>query len=233
MIKKIEAKKMGKSDLGWLKSHFHFSFAEYYNPKNTCFGVLRVLNDDVVNPQTGFDMHPHKDMEIISYVVEGRLTHVDSMGNKSHLNRGEVQYISAGTGVFHSEHNLGQEMARLLQIWIIPDKKNHQPNYGEHRFEWDLRKNTWLHLVSSYSRTAPIKVHQDVNIYALELEEECVHSFNVLNGRQAYLVQIQGESLINKMRLEMRDALEIQEELISIEAIVTSHFLLIEMAKDD
>lgn len=123
MIRKLEHQNMGKSDLGWLQSIFHFSFAEYYNPQNMHFGVLRVINDDLIKPQTGFDMHPHRDMEIISYVVDGSLTHGDSMGNKQTLHRGEVQYMSAGTGIYHSEHNLGSEMARLLQIWIYPDQK--------------------------------------------------------------------------------------------------------------
>jgi len=233
MIKKIAAKRMGKSDLGWLKSHFHFSFAEYYNPRNMNFGVLRVLNDDLILPQNGFDMHPHRDMEIISYVVDGRLTHKDNMGNESHLYRGEVQYMSAGTGVVHSEHNLGHELARLLQIWILPDAKNHVPNYGEYKFEWEARKNRWLHIVSSHKGIAPIKIHQDVNIYAIELEEGRIHSFNVLKGRQAYVVQIQGESRMNSERLETKDALEVSEELLAIEALSMSHILLIEMVKDD
>ena len=119
MLRKLETSKMGKSDLGWLRSKFHFSFAEYYNPSNMGFGVLRVINDDLIDPHTGFDTHPHKDMEIISYVIEGELTHGDSMGNKSTLKRGQVQYMSAGTGVYHSEHNLAKGISRFLQIWIV------------------------------------------------------------------------------------------------------------------
>src|SRR5690554_6732108 len=105
MLRKIDNTKMGRSNLGWLQSIFHFSFAEYYNPNNINFGVLRVINDDIIAPNTGFDMHPHRDMEIISYVIDGELTHEDSMGNKGALTRGQVQYMSAGTGVYHSEHN--------------------------------------------------------------------------------------------------------------------------------
>ncbi len=104
MLRRIDNTKMGSSDLGWLKSKFHFSFAEYYNPFNLNFGTLRVINDDLVKPGTGFDTHPHRDMEIVSYVVDGKLTHGDSMGNKNTLSRGHVQYMSAGTGVLHSEH---------------------------------------------------------------------------------------------------------------------------------
>ena len=103
MIKKLPKQNMGKSNLGWLKSRFHFSFAEYRNPKNINFGVLRVLNDDLVEAKTGFEMHPHENMEIISYIVDGEITHKDSMGNSETLKRGEVQYLSAGDGIYHSE----------------------------------------------------------------------------------------------------------------------------------
>ena len=121
MIKYIDHEKMGTADHGWLRSRFHFSFAQYYNPENMGFGALRVLNDDLVRPGTGFETHPHRDMEIISYVVQGELTHGDSMGNRQTLKRGQIQYMSAGTGVWHSEHNLGEDTLRFLQIWIYPD----------------------------------------------------------------------------------------------------------------
>ena len=222
---------MGSSDLGWLKSKFHFSFAEYYNPKNMNFGVLRVINDDLIAPHTGFDTHPHKDMEIISYVIDGELTHGDSMGNKSTLQRGHVQYMSAGTGVLHSEHNLGEKTARLLQIWILPDKKGHIPNYGEYRFNWEERKNNWLHIVSSKQGEAVVKVNQDINILALELDADMEISYAVNEGRQAYLVQIEGASSINGITLNQRDAMEIVEEDINIKPVTTSHFLIVEMSK--
>jgi redox-sensitive bicupin YhaK (pirin superfamily) len=108
MLHYIDHTKMGRGVHGWLDSHFHFSFAEYYNPENIQFGILRVINDDMVESQMGFDTHPHENMEIISYVVDGELTHGDSMGNKQTLTRGQVQYMSAGTGVLHSEYNLGK-----------------------------------------------------------------------------------------------------------------------------
>lgn len=158
MIKRIDSTKMGSSDLGWLKSKFHFSFAEYYNPLNMNFGNLRVVNDDLVSAGEGFDFHPHRDMEIISYVIDGELTHGDSMGNKNTLSRGHVQYMSAGTGVLHSEHNLGSETLRFLQIWIYPDKKDYAPNYGDQKFNWDERKNKWLNIVSSKEGNALIKI---------------------------------------------------------------------------
>ena len=230
MLRKIDNTKMGSSDLGWLKSKFHFSFAEYYNPSNINFGVLRVINDDLVKPGTGFDTHPHRDMEIISYIVDGELTHGDSMGNKRTLSRGHVQYMSAGTGVFHSEHNLGEETLRFLQIWIYPDKNGYEPNYGDYKFEWNDRKNKWLNIVSSKEGNAPIKVNQDVNIFVLELDKDKEIEFKVEEGRQAYLVQIEGTSDINKIILNMRDGLEIIED-IKIKAIETSHILIIEMKK--
>ena len=231
MLRKIESEKMGSSDLGWLKSKFHFSFAQYYNPNNMGFGVLRVVNDDLVDAHSGFDTHPHRDMEIISYVVEGELTHEDSMGNIGRLKRGEVQYMSAGTGVYHSEHNLGEKIARFLQIWILPDKGGHKPNYGEYKFEWNERKNKWLNIVSSNDGNASIKINQDVNIFTLELDESNELNYSVKVDRQAYLVQIEGKSNINGIVLNERDAMEIVEEDIKIKADVLSHFIVLEMKK--
>lgn len=231
MLRKLDNENMGRSNLGWLNSIFHFSFAEYYNPKNIHFGQLRVINDDLVAPGTGFNLHPHKEMEIVSYVVNGDLTHGDSMGNKNTVTRGHVQYMSAGTGVFHSEHNLGSETLRFLQIWILPDRAGYEPNYGDYRFNWEDRHNQWLHMVSSKEGDAPIKINQDANIYSLELEAGKEISFPVSAGRQAYLVQIEGSSTINTLTLKTRDALEIVEEDIKINSIETSHILLIEMKK--
>lgn len=233
MLKKINNKNMGKSDLEWLNSSFHFSFSEYYNPSNINFGNLRVLNDDLIQPKTGFPMHPHNDMEIITYVINGKLTHKDSMGNIGEVSRGEVQYMSAGTGVHHSEYNLGDELLRLLQIWIFPDKKDYKPNYGQFNFNWSHRENKWLHLVTSFEKSspAPIKIHQDINMYALYLDKDNEESLNIDTGRQAYLVQIEGNSTINEIPLNEKDALEIIEENIRIKAKENSHFLVIEMKK--
>ena len=233
MIRKIEMKNMGKSNLGWLRSIFHFSFAGYYNPNNMNFGVLRVINDDLIDQEEGFDTHPHKDMEIISYVVQGELTHADSMGNKRSLKRGHVQYMSAGTGIYHSEHNYGDEILRILQIWILPDKNGYTPNYGDYMFDWSLRKDKWLKIVSNINGDAPIKINQDVNIYVLELANKKEIEFTVGKNRQAYLVQIEGESDINDIQLSPKDALEIIEENILIKSNGISHYLVIEMEKQD
>lgn len=231
MLKKIESKNMGSSNLGWLRSKFHFSFAEYYNPENMHFGVLRVINDDLIEPKTGFEMHPHLDMEIVSYSVDGELTHEDSMGNKNTITRGQIQYMSAGTGVYHSEHNRGEKTLRLLQIWILPDRKGHVPNYGDYRFRWEDRENKWLHMVTGTGGDAPVKIHQDADIYSLSLDEGKEISFTVRPGRQAYLVQIEGQSDINGLEINERDGLEIVEEDISIKSKKTSHILVIEMKK--
>ena len=229
MLRRLPVEKMGESNLGWLRSKFHFSFAEYYNEKNINFGVLRVINDDYIAPGTGFPTHPHRDMEIISYVIEGKLTHKDSMGNESTLERGEVQYMSAGTGVTHSEYNKNAEDTRILQIWVLPDRKGHTPNYGEYKFKYEDRMGKWLHFVSSKEGNAPIKVNQDVNFYVTEIEAGKEMEFEVKEGRQAYVVQIEGKSEINSTAMNPRDGLETIGESLKIAALEKSHILVIEM----
>ena len=233
MLKKLPKENMGTSNLGWLESCFHFSFAQYRNPNNINFGVLRVLNDDIVHPKSGFDTHPHSNMEIISYVVNGEITHKDSMGNSETLKRGEVQYLSAGDGIYHSEHNVHKsEDLRLLQIWIIPPFAGLPRLYGSKRFEEIDRKNTLLNIVSSQEGTADIKIYQDVNIYVSELEINKSLEFEIKEDRQVYFVQIEGSSNINEITLNAGDAMEIVDiEKIEIKALGNSHFLFIEMAK--
>lgn len=233
MLKKLPKKNMGRSDLGWLKSYFHFSFAEYRNPVNVHFGVLRVLNDDIVKPQTGFEMHPHENMEIISYIVDGEITHKDSMGNSESLKRGEVQYLSAGDGIFHSEKNEGSVDLRLLQIWIFPPKKGLPKLYGSHRYKEDERKNRLLNIVSNHEGKSPIKIYQDVNIYVGEFDNEEVANYEIEEGRQVYFVQIEGKALLNdEVKLDFGDACEItKEKNLKIKAIERSHFLFIDMKK--
>lgn len=229
MIRKLDHQNMGRSNLGWLQSLFHFSFADYYNPANMNFGVLRVVNDDLVQAGTGFATHPHRDMEIISYVIDGHLTHGDSMGNQNTITRGHVQYMSAGTGIQHSEYNLGEQTARFLQIWILPDRKGHVPQYGDFRFDWESRHNQWLQIVSSPDGTAPIKIHQDANLFVLELDAGNSIDFDLGSDRQAYLIQIEGTSLANGLALDTRDAAEISSETITLEAQTKSHYILIDI----
>jgi len=233
MLKKISKDATHLSNLGWLESRFYFSFADYYNPKNMNFGVLRVLNDDVLHPDNGFDMHPHKDMEIISYIVEGEITHKDSMGNERTLHRGEVQYMSAGTGVYHSEYNNSKEKdLRLLQIWILPPKKGLEPIYGEELYTHSDRENKLLHIVSSKNGNAKVKIHQDVNCYVCELDTGKSINYLLDKNKQIYFVQIEGNSTINDITLSPSDAMEIiDEECLNIVSLEKSHFLFIEMLK--
>jgi redox-sensitive bicupin YhaK (pirin superfamily) len=232
MLRYIDHTKMGRGKHGWLDSHFHFSFAEYYNPDNMQFGALRVLNDDTVQAGEGFDTHPHKNMEILSYVVNGELTHADSMKNRRTLTRGQVQYMSAGTGVTHSEHNLGDRPLRFLQIWILPDKNNYTPGYGDHRFAWEDRVDRWLPVAAGNPESpAPIKIHADVNLYASRITKGGELAFETRAGRQSYLVLIEGAAQIGGYALAERDALEIIEQDILISAEDTAHVIVLEMAK--
>ena len=231
MIKKLPKENMGKSNLGWLESRFHFSFAEYWNPNNVSFGVLRVINDDIVHPLSGFDTHPHSNMEIISYIVDGEITHKDSMGNSETLKRGEVQYLSAGNGIYHSEHNLHQsDDLRLLQIWIIPPKNGLPRLYGSYKYKFEQRDNKLLNIVSSQNGESNIKIYQDINIFVSEFDK--AFEYKMQKDRQVYFVQIEGTSEVNGTVLEYGDAMEIvDEEKLTINPQSKSHILFIEMAK--
>ena len=231
ILKKLPKKNMYTSDLGWLESRFHFSFAGYHDSKNMNFGVLRVLNDDIIHPQGGFPTHPHKDMEIISYVIDGEITHQDSMGNRESLKRGEVQYMSAGTGIQHSEFNMHEsEDLRLLQMWILPPKYGITPLYGSYLYKENERQDKLLNIVSSQKGDSKVKIHQDVNIYVSELREKKSLEYSIDENRQIYFVQIEGRALINGTELNHGDALSIvNSEKLKITALSKSHFLFVEM----
>lgn len=186
---------VGWTHQNWLKSLFQIRFAEYYNgPRN--FGVLRVMNDDLVQPSRGFDTHPHRDMEIITYVVDGELTHKDSMGWDETLERGSIQFMTAGTGVTHSEHNSHKEKnLRFIQSWVVPRKKGLQPNYGSMAADAAAevaRKDKWCHLVSDVEATdtkTPVKINQDCNVHVVELSpDNAVPPLEIGAGRQGYLL---------------------------------------------
>ncbi len=231
MLEKISKESMYYSNQGWLESRFHFSFAQYRDLNNLNFGVLRVLNDDIVHPHSGFDMHPHSDMEIISYVVDGEITHKDSMGNEETLKRGEVQYMSAGTGVMHSEYNHGNTDLRLLQIWILPPLKGVKPLYGSYKYEWNERVNKLLPIVSSLSGKAKVNIHQDVNIYVSQLDAQKELTFEIEANRQIYFVQIEGRCHVNAIELNEADALKVVNETqLHIKALTKAHFIMIEMS---
>eukprot|EP00288_Rhodomonas_lens_P017996 CAMPEP_0177701308 /NCGR_PEP_ID=MMETSP0484_2-20121128/6545_1 /TAXON_ID=354590 /ORGANISM="Rhodomonas lens, Strain RHODO" /LENGTH=264 /DNA_ID=CAMNT_0019212539 /DNA_START=175 /DNA_END=966 /DNA_ORIENTATION=- len=203
----------------WLKSRFHFSFAEYTNPSNSNFGVLRVMNDDLVQPARGFGEHPHREMEICTYVVEGDLTHQDSMGNGESLGRGSIQFMTAGTGVMHQEHNKNPKSPlRFIQMWIVPASRGLKPNYGSMRGDEmkAARQNAWAHMVSDVKDSAvttPVKINQDVNMYATELEASKSLPLKINANRQAYVLCIEGSIDVSgdsvQERLAQHDAAEV------------------------
>ncbi|KAJ1421904.1 RmlC-like cupin domain-containing protein, partial [Ochromonadaceae sp. CCMP2298] len=180
----------------WMKSRFHFSFAEYSNPRNQGFGILRVMNDDLVQPDRGFGAHPHREVEICTYVVQGALTHQDSIGTKETIGRGAIQFMTAGTGVEHSEHNLDkQHPLRFVQIWINTRRRGLSPNYGSMpQGDCAARTNNWAHLVSDTQGDSPtpIRINQDANIYVTEVLPGSGVQFTLREGRQAYMLCVEG-----------------------------------------
>ena len=221
---------LGKADYGWLKPRYHFSFSNYYNPKKMGLGSLRVLNDDLIYPGKGFDIHPHKDMEIITYIINGEITHKDSMGNARNVSRGSMQYMSAGTGVTHSEFNNGKDILRVIQIWIEPTDLNLTPNYGDIKFTKEDRHNKLLQLVSSKENNGKIKIYQDANIFVSEADSGHIQEFRIGDYDYIYFVQLEGESLINLNKLEEGDALTTSESIL-IEPLTYSHFLIVQIRK--
>jgi quercetin 2,3-dioxygenase len=162
----------GYADRGWLKSYHSFSFAEYYDPDHLHFSALRVINDDVIAGGAGFGMHSHRDMEIVTYMLSGALRHQDSMGNGSVIQSGDVQRMTAGSGVRHSEFNAdANEPAHLLQIWIFPEENDLTPSYEEKHFSEDAKANQWCLIVSPTGQNGSLKIHQDAYIYATKLKK--------------------------------------------------------------
>jgi redox-sensitive bicupin YhaK (pirin superfamily) len=209
-IRKSEER--GHVNHGWLDSHFTFSFAEYHDPRHMGFRSLRVINDDRIAPGGGFGMHPHRDMEIISYVLDGALEHQDSMGNGSVIRPGDFQYMSAGTGVRHSEFNPSdKEETHLLQIWIMPDERGVKPRYGEKAMA--SAPTGKLHLVASKSgRDGSIAIQQDADLHLgrLNPKDSVEHVLNL--GRHAWVHVAAGEVAVNGQVLKTGDAAALSEE---------------------
>jgi len=193
----------GWNNGNWLKSRFHFNFAEYHGGRGN-FGVLRVMNDDLVQPGRGFGQHPHRDMEIVTYVVEGSLAHKDSMGSEETLGRGSVQFMTAGTGVQHSEFNPSKsEPVRFIQTWITPRARGLRPNYGSMVGDASAgaaRRNQWAHVVSDVDSQAvrtPVEINQDCNMYVTELDpSSSAPAISLGEGRQAYMLVVEGETVL-------------------------------------
>jgi len=187
----------GWTNQNWLRSMFHFSFAEYRNGPSP-FGVLRVMNDDLVQPGRGFGTHPHRDMEIVTYILEGSLTHKDSTGTEESLGRGSVQFMTAGTGVRHSEQNRGKQPCRFIQSWVVPRRRGLPPNYGSLAADAAVaaaRRNRWAHLVSDVAGklATPVQINQDCNMYVIELAAGVTSPpFELTADRQAYMLCAEG-----------------------------------------
>jgi len=213
MLRIRKATERGHADHGWLNTYHTFSFAGYYDQKHMGFRELRVINEDRVQPKEGFPTHPHRDMEIITYVLEGALEHKDSMGNGSVIRPGEMQRMSAGTGITHSEFNhSGSELVHFLQIWILPEKNGITPSY-EQTFFPDEEKRKNLRLIASRDgRSGSVTINQDVNLYAALLEhgEEIDHV--VPAGRHAWLQVARGSVEINGHHLEQGDGAAVSDE---------------------
>ncbi len=226
---------LAASDRHPANTYFHFSFANYYDPDNMDFGVLRVINDDKVKPNSGFSTHPHRDMEIFSYLVEGKLTHRDSAGNLEVLSRGHVQCISAGTGLTHSELNEQNEWCRFLQIWIKPKARSLPIRYDFQKFSFEDRNNKLFQIISGSKdkNAAPLYLCQDVNVYVSELtrKDTRIH-FNLNKGRQAYVYCFEGSIDLGEYpSLSEKDSLKLfgQANLDISLSSDNAHFIIIEM----
>ena len=207
-----KADSRGHAQHGWLDAHHTFSFADYYHEERIHFGVLRVLNDDCIAGGMGFNTHPHDNMEIITIPLSGDLEHRDSMGNTSVIRQGDVQVMSAGTGIFHSEknHNRDQEV-KLLQIWIFPDTKNVTPRYGQISLNLLDRKNKWQQIISPDQTGEGLWIHQNAWFYMSNLEAGCELEYQ-LKGKDngIYIFIIEGSVLVNEQLLEKRDGMGLE-----------------------
>ncbi|HGV9339306.1 TPA: pirin family protein [Enterobacter hormaechei] len=228
MIYLRKANERGHANHGWLDSWHSFSFADYYDPNFMGFSALRVINDDVIDAGQGFGTHPHKDMEILTYVLEGAVEHQDSMGNKEQVPAGEFQIMSAGTGVRHSEYNPSKtEKLHLYQIWIIPEETGITPRYEQRRF--DAKQGKQL-VLSPDAREGSLKVHQDMELYrwALAKDEQSVHQFAA--NRRVWIQVVKGEVSINGTKATTADGLAVwDEQALSVHADSESEILLFDL----
>ena len=229
MIKKLLAKDRHFADHGWLKTFWLFSFSDYYDPSNIHHGVLRVFNDDIVEAGQGFGMHPHKDMEIITIILKGEISHKDSMGNEKNIKRGEIQRISAGTGVYHSEFNDGSEDLHLYQIWILPDKQGIQPSYEQKSFDPAKSKNSLLPVVNPQHIDGAISINQDASIYLSDLEKGNSVTHTTDAARKLFVYVTKGDISINGETFAQNDQARISEEgTLKIDANEDAEFMLID-----
>ena len=226
----IPSESRGLADHGWLKSRFTFSFAEYYDPKRMGFGALRVINDDFIAPAKGFGMHPHRDMEIVSIPLAGILNHRDSEGNATGIRKGEVQIMSAGTGIFHSEFNGSEnEEVRLLQIWVMPKKYGIKPRYDQKNYE--LKDNELTLLVSPEGTGTAVGINQDAYFSLGRLTQGTTLNYDVKKeGNGVFAFVLSGNVRVNGQELNTRDAVGISEtKRLELHAQSAAEILLIEV----
>lgn len=227
MIQIYKYKDLGHANHGWLKPYHHFSFANYFNPKRVNFGTLRVINHDTIIAGHGFDMHHHENMEIITYVAKGAITHQDNQGNKGRTEEDNIQIMSAGSGIYHSEYNLEFSETIIFQIWIQPNKLNVKPTWKTTAFPKSDTKNKMILMVSG-THLSPLFIHQNAYIYAGNLEQgtKIKHKLH----HQAYIIVPDGKIEIDKRILEQGDGAEITEQnYIEILAIKDSKVLIIDV----
>lgn len=234
MLEKILSKSIYFADYGWHTGRFHFSFADYDDPQNTHFGILKALNEFVLQPGSGFETHPHEEIEIISYCVDGQLTHVDSLGFNNIISGGDVQYLSAGSGITHSEMNKTRNRSlRFYQIWIAPNEDGLKPKYDCKRFSRHFSPNKLRLVVSGANKEGVIQIAQDANIYAGRLIKFERMTYTNWAGRQSYLANLEGAMTVNDHDLSQHDALKVRgEETLTMIAQEDCHFLVIEMAAE-
>ena len=233
MLEIVPFAELGRFDNDWLSARYHFSFAEYYDPKRMGFGPLRVWNDDRIRPGNGFPMHGHRDMEIITYIRKGAITHQDHLGNRGRTEAGDVQVMSAGKGIMHAEFNLEKQETELFQIWIEPAVTGIKPHWATRQFPRDVRAGALVPLASGRAAdrdSDALEIHQDAAILGATLGPGASVSHALEPGRRAYLVAATGRLKVNGTEMGPRDGLKIADSSrIQIEALETSELLLADL----
>jgi quercetin 2,3-dioxygenase len=231
MIERRPFQSLGGANHGWLTAKHHFSFAEYHDPKRMGWGALRVWNDDEIASETGFPPHPHADMEIITYVRQGAITHQDSLGNKGRTGAGDVQVMSAGTGIRHSEYNLEAETTRLFQIWIEPTVHGQRPRWDTKPFPKHDRSGRFVPLASGFAEDAEaLPIGADARVLGATLKRGETAEYRLPKGRRAYLVAALGTVEVNGLRLGERDGAAVQDEsALQVTAIDDAEIVLVDV----
>jgi len=223
---------LGGANHGWLDAKHHFSFSNYYDPARTQWGSLRVWNDDTIQPKGGFPPHPHRDMEIITYVRKGAITHEDSLGNKGRTGAGDVQVMSAGTGIAHSEYNLEDEPTQLFQIWIEPTRSGEKPSWGARPFPKGDRAGRFVTLASGFANEdEALPIRTDARVVAATLKAGESAEYPLGKARRAYLVPAKGAIEIDGVRVNARDGAAIEDvETLKVTALEDSEVVLVDAA---